>query len=61
MLRKETTRTTRVDYFPRMCKRLGGDPTSMSDFQRRKPKFRMGSGRNARRLEFHYIEKRLDF
>jgi hypothetical protein len=44
-----------------VCQRLRGDPTSVSDFQRRKPKFRMGSGRNAKRLEVHYVKKRLDF
>jgi hypothetical protein len=39
-----------------VCQRLGGDPASVSDFQRRKPKFRIGSGRNAKRLEVYYIE-----
>jgi hypothetical protein len=61
MPRKETTRIIRVDYFLWMCKRLRDDPTSVSDFQRRKPKFRIGSRRNPRRLEVHYIEKRLNF
>jgi hypothetical protein len=43
-----------------VCQCLGGDPTSVSNFQRRKPQFRMDSGRNARRLEVHYVEEGLD-
>jgi hypothetical protein len=43
-----------------VCQRLGSDPTSMSDFQRRKSKFRLDSKRKSSRLEFHYVEERLD-
>jgi hypothetical protein len=50
-----------VGYLFGVCQRLGGNPASVSDFQRRKPKFGMGSGRNARRLEVHYVEEGLDY
>jgi hypothetical protein len=33
-----------------VCQRLGGDPASVSDFQRRKLEFGIGSGRNTRRF-----------
>jgi hypothetical protein len=43
-----------------VCQRLGGNPASVSDFQRRKPKFGIGSGQNARILEVHYVKEGLD-
>jgi hypothetical protein len=50
-----------VDNVTRMCKRLGGDPATVSDFQRTKSKFRLDSRRDSSRLEVYYIEKGLDF
>jgi hypothetical protein len=40
-----------------VCQCFGGDPASVPNFQRRKPKFRLDSRRDSSRLEVHYIEK----
>jgi hypothetical protein len=50
-----------MDYFSRMYEYYRGDPTSMPNFQRQNPKFRLDSRQNSSRLEVYYFEKGLDF
>jgi hypothetical protein len=41
-----------------VCQCFRGDPASVPNFQRQKPKFRLDSQQDSGRLEVHYIEKK---